>query len=88
MYYKVLNIYNEIQGFITLKDFRFYHPQRKRMFMTTELTKAQYVIFNGQYYKVDWLAEAPELIGKYPELIVDLSTEEEYKEYLKKIKLE
>ncbi len=82
LYYKILNIKNETEGFITLKDFCFYHPQRKKMFLTNELRKAQYVIFKGQYYTTDWLAESPELIGKYPKLMIDPATKEEYDEYM------
>ena len=87
MYYKILN--NDIlQGFITLQDFRFYHPRRKRMFVTTEFKKAQYVIFQGQYYSVDWLAEAPELKGQYPKIQVSSATVEEYDDFIEKQKSE
>lgn len=84
LYYKVLNKDNEIQGVITLNEFRFYHPQRKEFYMTTELKQAQYVIFNGQYYSVNWLAEAPELRKRYPKLEIETISEEEYIEWLKK----
>lgn len=88
LYYKVLNEKNNAQGYITLNDFRFYHPRRKRFFMTTELRKAQYVIFNGAYYRVEWLAEASELAGQYPLINIVLVEEEEYKKWLKEMELE
>ena len=86
LYYKILN--TDKHGFVSLRDFRFYHPGRQRMYMTMDLQKAQYVIFQGQYYKVAWLAEAPELIGKYPELIIDLVSEEEYMAEMAKVESE
>lgn len=88
LYYKVLNDNKEIQGYINLNDFRFYHPTRKRFFIATELKEAQYVIFNGEYYRVEWLAESPELAGKYPFINIVLAKEEEYKEWYKNQNLE
>ena len=79
LYYKVLDINGGEQGFITLSDFRFYHPGRKRMFMTMDLTQAQYIIFNGEYYHVPWLAdEYSALKGAYPIVNLILSSKDEY----------
>ena len=47
IYYQVLKD-NKEQGFISLSDFRFYHPRRERMFMTSSLKEAQYIIFDGE----------------------------------------
>ena len=88
LYYKVLDKDNNIEGFVNLNNFRFFHPLRKRFFITTELKKAQYVIFKGQYYRVEWLAEAPELAGKYPFINIVLAEEEEYKAWLENQKSE
>lgn len=66
-------------GFISIDDFRFYHPKRKRMFMTSQLREAQYIIFEGEYYRVPWLnAEPAEIKGKYPEINLVLISQEEY----------
>lgn len=81
LYYKL----TDKKGFITLQDFRFYHPQRKRMFTTLELKKAQYIIFEGQYYRVPWLSEeCEEIKGKYPEMNIVFADKEEYMEWLEK----
>lgn len=66
-------------GFISIDDFRFYHPRRKRMFMTSQLKEAQYIIFEGEYYRVPWLnEEAAEIKGKYSEVNLVLISQEEY----------
>ena len=78
IYYQVLNQGVE-QGFITLDSFRFYHPERKRMFITSKIQEAQYIIFNGEYYRVPWLSEEPKAVkGKYPEVELILTSKEEY----------
>ena len=79
IYYKVIKD-NEEQGFINLESFRFYHPERKRMFMTSEIQEAQYIIFNGEYYRVSWFGqeEPKEIKGKYPKVELILTSKEEY----------
>lgn len=81
IYYQVLKD-NKEQGFISLSDFRFYHPRRERMFMTSSLKEAQYIIFDGEYYKVSWLEEAKEIKGKYPEVELILASQKEYEKYI------
>ena len=89
LYYKVLNKQGDELGFITLNDFRFYHPKRKRMFIAEKITSAQYIIFNGEYYRVSWLvAEDASVKGKYPEVNIILATDEEYKNYIAQLEQE
>ena len=78
LYYKVLNKDNSLLGVIDLNAFRFYSSKRERMYITRTLKKAQYIILNGQYYKVSWLCEDPHNKGKYPEVNLILIEKEEY----------
>lgn len=78
LYYKVLNKNGSLLGAINLDAFRFYSPKRQRMYITNVLKEAQYIIFNGEYYKVSWLCGDPYNKGKYPEVDLVLIDKEEY----------
>ena len=82
IYYKVLDKNNVLLGIVDLDAFRFYSPQRKRMYMTQKLAEAQYIILNGEYYKVTWLKEDIYNQNKYPEVNLIITNEEEYKNYI------
>lgn len=84
IHYKIMQNGAE-KGIVSLDAFRFYHPKRKRMFMTTSLKEAQYIILDGAYYKISSLGikEHPDVKGKYPKIDLILTSQEEYEKYMK-----
>lgn len=79
-FYELTNTTNEILGYITSYELRCYRPKRKRMICCDE-SKAQYVQFNDQFYRVDWLQpEDPSMIGKYPSINMRLISLDEFEE--------
>ena len=83
LYYKILNKDGSFIGAISLNEFRFYNEKRDRMYPTTSFSKAQYVVFNNQYYKGAWLKEDNLNKNKYPEVDLILIEKEEYEKYMK-----
>ena len=83
LYYKVLNTDGSVKGAISLKDFRFYHPERKQMFATDQLNEAQYVILNGEYCKTPWFKADSYYDGKVAEVGLTLIDKDEYETYMK-----
>lgn len=77
-YYELLNEKNTLLGYITSLQLRCYKPKRKRMICCDE-TKAQYIQFNNQFYRVDWLhSEDPSMVGKFPSINMRLIPKEEF----------
>ena len=83
-YYKILDLNNNILGYVTSYNLGYYSQSANMLLSCTE-EFAQYVSFNQQIYRVPWLhREHISMKGKYPEIQMDISSHEEYMEWLEK----
>ena len=86
-YYKVLDINDNIIGFITSLDFRYYNSKNKRILCCDEKA-AQYVYLNNMLFRINsLLTENEEARNKYNIVMansVKLAEEKEYREFQKK----
>lgn len=81
-YYKIFLLDSDVVlGVVTSNEFRTY--TRGRMFIANRVNKANYFVFENNYYRAAWMPEPEELKGKYSTVDLNLISEEEYNEYLK-----
>lgn len=80
-YYKIFDLNNNLLGIITSFDFRMIHPKNKKMLCCKE-KEAQYIYLNDSFYRAGLLnTELPDMKNKYPEVLIEKATKEEFEKY-------